>query len=75
MSAMKKYRSTEIFPHKHCPRCKEMISEDQEYCSDECKIMVEAKDKKGKKTIFIFIGIYAVVLVVMLIFMFFLKPA
>ncbi len=74
VSAIKKYRSTEIFPHKHCPRCKEMIPEDEEYCSEECKAIVESKDKKGKKTIFIFIGIYAVVLVVMILFMVLFKP-
>lgn len=51
-----------------------MIPEEEEYCSEECKALVESRDKKGKKTIFIFIGIYAVVLVVMILFMVLFKP-
>lgn len=55
-----------IFPHKHCsaPGCWNMIPENKKYCSRECEQRANFKQKRSKKSIFMIIGLYAVLIVV-----------
>ncbi len=60
-----KYRSSEIYPHKHCLICKKMIPEEDneygEYCSEECAGIPKTKKKKNRKRIiYMVIGYFVV---------------
>ena len=49
MSKFERYKKgieTEIYPHKHCKNCGEMIDEGISYCEECYKKMLEKKKKK-----------------------------
>lgn len=62
--------NAEIFPHKHCPVCNKMIPEDEDYCSEECRMIATKEEKGSKKKIIIFVVIYIVVIVAMFLVLF-----
>ena len=45
----KKKTEDDIYPHKHCKRCGEMIEEGYTYCSDCYRKIQEKKEKKWYK--------------------------
>ncbi len=61
-----------IEPHKHCagPGCWNMIPETEQYCSPECEHRATFKEKRSKKSIFMIVGVYAVLIVVFILFAF-----
>ena len=59
--------SDNIYPHKHCPTCNKIIDETEEFCSVECGTFDKKKDKKSKKKLFGFIGVYVVVVIVFIV--------
>ena len=77
MSQAKKYYKykkysydAEIFPHKHCPVCNRMMPEDQDYCSEECRLIATKEKKGSKKKIALFVIIYVAVIAAMFIVLF-----
>lgn len=49
MSKFERYKKgieTEIYPHKHCKNCGEMIDESVSYCEECYKKMKEKKKKR-----------------------------
>ncbi len=52
MSKFERYRKQieeDIYPHKHCKRCGEMIEEAYTYCSDCYDKLKQKKEKKWYK--------------------------
>ncbi len=60
---------SDIYPHKHCPVCNKLIEEDEDYCSEECSMVSNKKEKGSKKKIAFFVVIYVVVIVLLFVFM------
>ncbi|MDW5562292.1 MAG: DUF2116 family Zn-ribbon domain-containing protein [Methanomassiliicoccus sp.] len=51
-------------PHKHCLYCDDPISEDKDYCSDDCMIAHKVKEKHSstRMKLFYIIAVAALVL-------------
>ena len=72
MSKYDQYKSkSTVFPHKHCPKCSKMVPEEEgqfgEYCSAECAGYFKTKKKSKRKRTFLFIGLYAVAIIVFVV--------
>ena len=72
MSKYDQYKSKSVvFPHKHCSKCSKMVPEEGgqfgEYCSAECAGFFKAQKKSKKKRTFLFIGLYAVAIIVFIV--------
>jgi predicted nucleic acid-binding Zn ribbon protein len=65
--------SDDVYPHKHCPVCNGMMSEEEEYCSPECAGINKQKGKGKKRKIILFAGIYGVVIIAFILFMIFTR--
>ncbi|MHA1856565.1 MAG: DUF2116 family Zn-ribbon domain-containing protein [Promethearchaeota archaeon] len=78
MNLMSKYdqykNKAAVFPHKHCPKCNKMVPEEGgqygEYCSAECAGYYKEKKKKKRLRTIIFIGLYAVAIIVLIVLSF-----
>lgn len=73
MSKYHQYKDKKaVYPHKHCPICSNMVSEEgglyNEYCSAECANHNKGEKKSKRKRTFIFVGIYAVMIIVFVVF-------
>ncbi len=72
MSKYDQYKSkSTVFPHKHCPKCSKMVPEEEgqfgEYCSAECAGYFKTQKKSKRKRTFLFIGLYAVAIIVFVV--------
>jgi len=67
-SKYQRYNDEEyIYPHKHCPVCKKMIDEDQDFCSAECEGTINKKEKKNKRQMIMTIAMSIVPIVILVL--------
>jgi predicted nucleic acid-binding Zn ribbon protein len=57
----------EIPNHTHCRTCAKAIPPDKTFCSEECKQRYMVAMKKQKRSAYIMFGIFAAVIVVMIV--------
>jgi predicted nucleic acid-binding Zn ribbon protein len=73
MSKYDKYKDNDIFPHKHCPICSNIVPEEDsefgEYCSLECASKTQVQKKSKRKRWILLGGSYVVVIAVLIVLM------
>ena len=55
-----------LLQHKHCMICGKAIPLDEEYCSPECKGVMQTKVKKRRTTWYLYLLLFAALIMVML---------
>lgn len=51
--------------HKHCPACGKSMATERVYCTDECEKGATAGKKKQQRTMWIFMGILVLFMILM----------
>lgn len=62
--------SVRLPPHKHCPNCEDPIPEDRDYCSQECMLEHETKQRRGSRKMTLFYVAAGLILVLLWAFSF-----
>ncbi|MEM0079644.1 MAG: DUF2116 family Zn-ribbon domain-containing protein [Nitrososphaerota archaeon] len=70
----RKIERPKIVDHRHCKICARAIPPDEEFCSEKCKQVFEDYRRREKRSRYLFFIIYGV-LMMLLMFLFFLRPA